>query len=49
MFVLAPGRSPEVENSLRYGHFSDVDGCVVELGSDADLVVFNSGDRPMSL
>jgi hypothetical protein len=35
MFLLATGRSPEVENLLRYGHFSDVDGWVVEMGSDA--------------
>ncbi len=44
MFVLTPGRSPEVENSLRYGHFSDLDGCVVEMGSD-----LTDGDRPLSL
>jgi hypothetical protein len=35
MFIFAPGRYPRVKKSLRYGHFRDVDGCVVEMGSDA--------------
>ncbi len=31
MFILAPGRSPEVKNLLRYGNFGEIDGCVVEM------------------